>query len=152
MPICVTKYFGPAEYNEQDLIRFPAGLPGFEKERQFLPLNLPGQEPLVFLQSLSTSQLCFVALPVLAVKPGYELDIPEQDLESIGLDPKHQPVIGKDALCLAVLTISETETTANLLAPLVINLKNRDAVQAVAAGMQYSHRHPISQSEEALCS
>lgn len=152
MPLCPTKYFGPAEYDEQDVVCFPVGLPGFEEERRFLPLNLPGHEPLIFLQSLATADLCFVTLPVLAAQPDYRLDVAEQDLETIGLDPKRQPKIGTEALCLTVLTIAENETTANLLAPLLINLKNRDAVQAVAAGLQYSHRHPIRQTEEALCS
>jgi flagellar assembly factor FliW len=152
MPLCPTKYFGPAEYNEQDVVCFPAGLPGFEAERRFLPLNLPGHEPLIFLQSLSSKDLCFVTLPVLAAEPDYQLDVAEQELEAIGLDPKRQPVIGTEALCLVILTIAETETTANLLAPLLINLKTREAVQAVAAGLQYSHRHTIRYAERALCS
>ena len=46
---------------------FPEGLPGFERERRFLPLEMPDQHPLVFLQSAATPALCFVTLPVLAV-------------------------------------------------------------------------------------
>jgi flagellar assembly factor FliW len=151
MPVCATKYFGSTEYESSSVIRFPAGLPGFEAECDFLPLNIPGQEPLVFLQSITARGLCFVALPVLAVDAGYRLEIAEPDLLSIGLDPSRQPAIGGDVLCLAILTITETAVTANLLAPIVVNLRNRQAVQAVTPSLQYSHQHPV-ESEAALCS
>ena len=35
-----TKYFGPVDYEADDLIRFPSGLFGFEDEKQFLLLLL----------------------------------------------------------------------------------------------------------------
>jgi flagellar assembly factor FliW len=59
-------------------------------------------------------------------------------------------------MCLAILTVpKEGPVTANLLAPVVVNLATRVAVQAVRADTMYSHRHPIatlqSCSEEALC-
>lgn len=151
MPVCATKYFGSTEYETAAVVHFPAGLPGFEAELDFLPLNVPGQEPLVFLQSIRTPGLCFVTLPVLTVDSDYRLEMAEPDLVSIGLDPLRQPAIGSDVLCLAILTISEMGVTANLLAPIVVNLSNRRAIQAVAPGLQYSHQHPV-QSQEALCS
>jgi flagellar assembly factor FliW len=151
MPVCATKYFGSTEYEASAVVRFSGGLPGFEAEFDFLPLNIPGHEPLVLLQSIQTPDLCFVTLPVLTVDSDYRLEIAEPDLVSIGLDPSRQPAIGADVLCLAILTITEQAVTANLLAPIVVNLGNRRAIQAVAPGLQYSHQHPV-QSQEALCS
>jgi flagellar assembly factor FliW len=152
MPVCATKYFGSTEYESSALVHFPAGLPGFEEEFDFLPLNIPGQEPLIYLQSIQKPDLCFVTLPVLAVDADYQLEMAEPDMLAIGLDPSRQPVAGKDVLCLAILTISEMAVTANLLAPIVLSLGNNRAVQAVAPAHQYSHQHPVRQSEEALCS
>ena len=151
MTVCATKYFGSTEYASAAVVHFPTGLPGFETEYNFLPLNIAGQEPLVFLQSVQRPDLCFVTLPVLTVDAGYRLEMAEQDLETIGLDPSIQPVAGTDVLCLTILTISENEVTANLLAPIVVNLRNGRAVQAVAPAHQYSHRYPVRQSQEALC-
>ena len=50
---------------------FPAGLPGFEAERGMLPVEIPAQKPLVYLQSLTNPEVCFVSLPVFIVDPGF---------------------------------------------------------------------------------
>ena len=75
----------------------------------------------------------------------------EQDLEVLGLPAHHQPRIGEDILCLAVLSIRKTGTTANLLAPVVVNLKNYRAVQAVTPESGYSHQHLLFPQEAVAC-
>ena len=55
MPIFHTTRFGPIDYDEASVIHFPAGLPAFESERQFIALRDPATEPLLFLQSLTTA-------------------------------------------------------------------------------------------------
>ena len=67
-----------------------------------------------------------------------------EDMMLIGLRPGAPPRIGDDVLCLAVICIRENGPTANLLAPVVVNLRNRQSVQAVAPSSRYSHRHPLN--------
>lgn len=102
---------------------------------------MPEHKPLVFIQSLSTPGLCFVALPVLGIDPAYRLELSKQDLAALGFES--QPVIGTDVLCLALITITETNTTANLLAPLVVNIKTGRSVQAIDPESRYSHQHSL---------
>jgi len=145
MPTIDTKYFGAMSYEEESCFDFPCGLPAFDNERQFLPLHVPEQEPLVFLQSTKTPELCFVAIPVLVADPAYCLAATREDLEIVGLGTARQPCIGSEALVLALLAIrDQAPATANLLAPLVINLANRRAVQAIRCDSRYSHQHPLS--------
>ena len=54
-------------------------------------------------------------------------------------------------MALTVLSIRETGTTANLLAPIIINLQNRKAVQAVMQEACYSHQHALEAMEAAAC-
>jgi len=54
-------------------------------------------------------------------------------------------------LCLAVLSFRPTGPTANLLAPVVVNVANLKAVQAVMADSGYSHQHALA-AQEAVCS
>jgi len=82
-------------------------------------------------------------MPILAVDPKYRLKVSGEDLEQVGLPAARQPRIGDDVLCLTVLSIRETGPTANLLAPVVINLRTRKAVQAVAQEPGYSHQHTL---------
>jgi flagellar assembly factor FliW len=148
MPSCTTKYFGPISYEESSVLEFPSGLPGFENERRFVSLEQPAHQPLVFLQSLNMPDLCFVALPALAVDPSYELEIEEADLELLGLDS----AVSQDVLKLALVTVKESGITANLFAPIVINTKNLRAVQAISPSARYSHLHPLGEVWEPVCS
>ncbi len=144
MPEIKTKNFGRIPYQDDEAFIFRRGLPGFETRSRFLPLTFPGREPLVFLQSLEDPELCFITLPIWAACPSYRLDMAREDMAQIGLRPGVTARIGEDLLCLAVISIRADGPTANLLAPVVVNLRNRLSVQAVAPSSRYSHRHPLA--------
>jgi flagellar assembly factor FliW len=150
MPEILTKYFGTVEYREADVLQFPAGLPGFEEQSQFLAIEPPANAPLIFLQSVRLPGLCFLALPMQGVDSDYRLAITREDLASLELDTSRQPRIGEEIGCFAVIVVAETgHISANLLAPIVVNLANRRGVQAIRIDTVYSHQHLLT---EALCS
>jgi flagellar assembly factor FliW len=138
-----TKDFGPVGYEPEATIEFACGLPGFEDRRRFLALEFAASKPLVFLQSLEEPGLCFITAPVLAVDPEYVLRVSPEDLCDLGFSSARQPRIGTDVLCLAVLSPQENGTTANLLAPIVVNIGTLKAVQAIAPDSGYSHQFPL---------
>jgi flagellar assembly factor FliW len=148
MPHCTTRYFGTISYDESSVLNFPLGLPGFENEKRFLSLAQPAHQPLVFLQSLTTPDVCFIALPAAAVEPSYELELDDPDLEALGAESAR----ADDLLKLALVTITETAMTANLFAPIVINTNNLRAVQAISPSQRYSHLHPLGEAWEPVCS
>jgi flagellar assembly factor FliW len=150
MPETETTNFGTISFAPESVFEFPNGLPGFEERRKFLPVQNPQTAPILFLQSLEEPSLCFTTLPIWVVDPRYRLRIVEQDLEALEFPVDHQPRIGDEVLCLAVLSIRKTGTTANMLAPVVVNLKNYTAVQAVSPESGYSHQHLLF-SQEAPC-
>jgi flagellar assembly factor FliW len=152
MPQIRTAYFGELDYADGTVFHFPYGLPGFEHEQAFLFLKQPHTEPLLFLQSLSNSRLCFILLPILVVDPNYAVNLDGEDLAGLHLASGRQPVIGKDILCAAIVTTGSTEQgepTANLMAPVVVNLKEQIGMQVIQADSLYSHRHPIPMGKEA---
>ena len=151
MSVQVSQRFGRISYEPESEIVFSAGLPGFEDRHRFLAVQLPENHPLVFLQSLDDPGLCFVTLPILAVDPSYRLRLCAEDLERLGFPPGRQPRIGPDVLCLAVVSIRSSGPTANLLAPVVVNVQTLKAVQAVMAESGYSHQHPLFLQEPAVC-
>jgi len=150
MPLLETLRFGPLEYDATGAIGFPCGVPGFDGERRFVLVEQPALAPLVFLQSLETPGLCFSAVPVGAIDPNYELEVTGDDLEILGLDSARQPEVGREVLCLAIVAAQEGAPTANLLAPIVINLSLRVAVQAVRIDARYSHRHALGETRSSL--
>jgi flagellar assembly factor FliW len=129
------------------ILSFPAGLPGFDHRTHFTLVEAPGLAPIVFLQSLDDGDLGFLAAPVSAIAPDYALSLTPEDRQHLGPDSTASP----ELLCLALLCAPENgPLTANLLAPVVINLATRSAVQSVRADSLYSHQHRIP--AEPLCS
>src|SRR5579859_4877441 len=105
MPKCLTKYHGEVEYSDAAIFEFPHGLFGFEAETRFLPIEIPAARPIVFLQSLATPSLCFVALPVFVVDRQYRLAMSSDDLAELELPVDRPAIIGEDVLCLVLVTI-----------------------------------------------
>ncbi len=154
MPTCTTRYHGDLAYSEDRVIVFPAGLPGFEEHTRFLLLEVPTTRPIVYLQSLANSSLCFIALPVKVVDPRYELAVPADDARELGLPETGEAPPGA-VLALALITIQTGRpTTANLLAPVVVNMLTRHARQIISANPDHSHRTPFlpAREETVTCS
>jgi flagellar assembly factor FliW len=121
---------------------------GFEDESGFVLIQRPELYPLVSLQSITTEDLCFLALPVLAVDSRYDLRLAPEDAALI--DVRERPCIGTEVLCLALLTVRAAGPTANLLAPVVVNLSSRAALQCLNVADGYSHQHPLAPAEEGV--
>jgi flagellar assembly factor FliW len=147
-----TKNFGKISFEPDSELEFPGGLPGFDSRRRFVAIRFAASDPLIYLQSLEDPDLCFITMPILSIDPLYRLKVSGEDLDRLGLPPARQPRVGEDVLCLTVLSVRETGPTANLLAPIVVNLRNRKAVQAVAPESAYSHQFALMPQEASVCS
>jgi flagellar assembly factor FliW len=145
MPSVETKYFGTLPCAAESVFDFPRGLPAFEDEKTFVLIEAPRGEGLVFLQSMTRASLCFVAFPIQLVDQNYQLAIAPEDLEDLGLDAGCQPVLGGQVLVLALLSLrDELPATANLMAPIALNVKTGRGVQAIRRDSRYSHEHPVA--------
>ena len=135
----VSERFGEISYTQEDVLSFPRGIPAFEHNRSWV---LVGDEDnaVKWLQNIEDGTL---ALPVTtpdAVMPDYNARIPEDELELVGsMDPS-------DLALLIVVSIPEAapwNMTANLRAPILLNLKTRRAVQVIALNEEYPIRHVV---------
>ncbi len=139
MPTAHSEQFGDLEYTEESLLLFPRGLPGFEHARRFVLIEEPQHAPLVHLQSLENASLCFLAAPIRQLEPQYDLR----------LNPEDQELIRATDSVLELALLSATtdgQISANLLAPIVIDLPTRVAVQSVRTDTRYSHQHPLGEA------
>lgn len=152
MPAIETKNFGKISFEPDSELEFPGGLPGFDSRKKFVAVRFAETDPLIYLQSLEDPDLCFITMPILAVDPAYKLKMSVEDLGLVDLSQARQPRIGEDVLCVTVLSVRETGPTANLLAPIVVNLRNRRAVQAIAPESEYSHQYELMPEEASVCS
>ena len=139
-----TKQFGPLNYDDSAVLNFPEGLPGFEDQTKFVMVEPAASAPVVFLQSVTVPNLCFLAAPMNAIDPRYELSMTRDDLKVLGLDTPGEFQPGAGVMCLAILAApTNGPLTANLLAPVVVEVNTRRAVQAVRMDSRYSHRFSL---------
>ena len=127
-----SRWLGEIESDPRSELIFPAGIPGFENDRRILPVEIPSQRPLVYLQSVIHPDICFAALPVFVIDPGFRLRLSEEERALLQLPEGCDPVVGTDVLCLALLMSSGDAVRVNLNAPVVINLHNSLGVQSIA--------------------
>ncbi len=145
-------WLGDVEAGPESEILFPLGLPGFEDEHRMVPVEIPAQRPIVYLQSARTPPVCFMALPVYVIDAGFQLRLSEEERWALELPEDRAPVIGEDVLCLALLVPCEGGVQANLSCSIVINLHNRRGVQCIPeAGSSGCFRLSAGNGWTALC-
>ena len=135
-----TKYFGEVEYEEKDLVRFPAGIIGFEEEQAFLLLPFEGGGGgMLCLQSVRTPALAFVVLDPFSLKPDYAPELERAELKAFGVEETGD--LGFYVLCAVKNPVSAS--TVNLKCPLVIHPETREARQVIME--HYEMRHPLAE-------
>jgi flagellar assembly factor FliW len=126
-------WLGEVQWEPEYELCFVLGLPGFENERRMIPVEIPAQRPMVYLQSLAHADICFVCMPVLVIQPDFELRLSEEEKEALEMEPDCMPAIGRNMLCLGLLVLAGNTVQVNLDTPVFINLDNGHGVQRVAS-------------------
>jgi flagellar assembly factor FliW len=120
-------------------ISFPDGLIGCPNWHSFV-LEPDAVGPAVqVLRCLDDTQVSIFVADPFTILPEYEFEIADED--AAGLDLQNPG----EALVFVALTIQDDveKVTANLLGPIVINVRTGLARQLVLAASNYSVRHPV---------
>lgn len=139
-----TKFLGEVEIQEQEIITFENGLPGFPENKSYILLGLDADLPIALLQSTEEASLGFVVAYPFAFKKDYVFDLSEEDKNELKLNDE------KDVVVYAVLTLKEnfSDSTMNLLAPIIINAKEKLGKQIVLHDSeQYPLRYQVGVAE-----
>lgn len=122
-----TSRFGLVELKSEDVLTFPEGLLGFQDLRQFVLLDDPNDDIFAWLQSCELPSIAFPVLEPELFGHKYAVNLNRNDLESLKMQTGQTPAY------LNIITIPDdaTEMTANIKAPIVINVEQRIARQCV---------------------
>ncbi len=132
-----TKYFGNIEIEENAVIHFEEGLPGFEDKNKFVILNNYDTDepvPFMWLQSTQEPNLAFVVTIPFFMRPNYAFDIPTEVCEELEITSAEE--VGVYTICRIAGSIESM--TINLKSPIVINSKNRKAMQMMITDGRYT--------------
>jgi flagellar assembly factor FliW len=134
-----TARFGSIDVQAEDVLLFPEALYGFDREKEFvlLPLDPNIDSPMEWLQSLGTPELAFIVTDPFLFVPQYKMVLNDDEKHQLKVESTESMVIR------VIVTIPKVHAkmTANLVAPLVINQKNRLAKQIVLTSAEYDTKH-----------
>lgn len=127
--------FGTLEVDPSKIIEFPRGLLGFESCTRYTLLDPPNDDTKYFiLQSIDDPELAFYVSDPDRLGFSYEISLSDEDSALIGLSNP------QDAVVAVVLSKPDPNgpMSANLHAPLVVNLATRRGVQHVFTRLDYA--------------
>jgi len=134
-----TSRFGVISITADDIINFPEGLLGFNELHRFVLLDDPADEIFAWLQSCEEPGIAFPLLEPELFATNYKVQLTKHDLETLGLK-SHD---GLRTFTIITIPNDPTMMTANLKAPIVINVASRVARQCVLQDNSLAIREAI---------
>lgn len=137
--------FGEIEIDEEDILTFPEGIPGFEECKKFIVINNPDEEnPFDWLQSVENEDLAFVIMNPFFVFPDYDITIPESAIEKLKIKDE------TDVFVYTIVVVPENleDMTTNLSGPIIINGREKLGKQVILEDNRYTTKHYIFKKEE----
>lgn len=137
--IIQTTRFGNVVIDEKDGLKFPEGLLGFVDLKKFVLLEDPSDDIFAWLQSCEEPAIAFPVLEPELFTNDYVAQLTRSDL--LALESTAGDVFR--TFCIVTIPDDPTLMTANLKAPIIINLRNRIARQCVLQDNNLAIREPI---------
>lgn len=134
-----TKYFGCIEVDEQELLIFEHGIPGFEDKCRYFIAKYNEESPFYILQSVDEPGPAFILITMEQVAPGYSIDLTDEVVAELKIG---QP---EEAAVFAIVNIPGelAKATVNLAAPLLINTREKLGKQIILNNPSFGLKHPL---------
>ena len=140
-----TTRFGEIAVDEERVYTFVDGLLGFPDVRQYALLDPPQPGPFQWMQAVESDWLAFLVCDPHPFFPDYRVAVRPEDLAPIQLAGVEHGLV----LTIVTVTKAPEAVTANLLGPLIFNVRGRLARQMVLTEGGYTTRHPLAPSAPA---
>lgn len=143
MTVVKTKEYGDIQVSDENKIVFTKPIFGFEHLKEFYLILLDEPEQFSLLQSKDDKNISFMLTQPRMFISDYILDIDDADAELLKIEDHN------DIVDYAIVTIPERieDVTMNILGPIVINNKNKFAVQSISNTPHYSTKCRLFQKD-----
>jgi flagellar assembly factor FliW len=142
-----TSRFGSIAVSENDIITFPEGMLGFSKIDQYVLVERADDSLFIWLQALKKPTVAFPLLEPQILERNYRVEMIDEDMKMIRMkDLKHSKVFS-----IITIPTDPTKMTANLKAPVVINVKDKLAKQVILHNQDYPIRKAIFSELQQYC-
>ncbi len=130
---------GKIKVDGDKTITFPWGIPGIEDTKNFVLIHSDPNLPFHFLQSIDKGEISFILTNPFVFFPEYEIVLSKDVMNELNIESEN------DVGVYVIVSVMDSleNATANLMAPIVINLKNRKAKQVIYHDSKYSLKHHL---------
>jgi flagellar assembly factor FliW len=135
-----TSRFGEIQVDPAKVVTLPHGMIGFPHQHRFVLVHHKEGSPFHWLQSIEQSDLAFVVVAPLIFDPQYQVALGSSETKLLQVED------AKDIQVWVVVTIPHgrpNNITANLKAPVVINLASRLGAQVILDDPKYGVKHNL---------
>lgn len=133
-----TRHWGAQEIDEERIVTFEDGLPGFPDCHRFAVLSGEGST-FLWLQSVEQADVALPMAEAFALFPDYDIELDADDTAALQItDPERVAVF-------VIITVrgDPLQAKANLLAPVIINTAACLGRQKILAGSAYVVDRPL---------
>lgn len=135
----ISKIHSKIEYEENNIIIFNKGIPGFDDLRRFILLELKEYEPFKLLQSIEDSEVGMIVTSPYEFFKDYEFKLSEETIKNLNISSPEQVMI----ITTITLNSDVKKITTNLQGPIVINTSNNLGEQIILDDSKYKVKSPL---------
>ena len=120
-------------------ILFEKGIPGFEDYKYFNVNIIKDNEKFYSIVSKEDDNIGFISISPFEIKTDYEIDLDDEFIKELNIKDEKDVLV----ICLITLGKSLKDSTANLKAPIIINIKNNRGKQLILQDDKYKIKEPL---------
>ena len=139
-----TTKFGEIEIDKNAIFDFVSPIIGFKNLKQYTIIDYKPDSPFKWLQSTEDMNLAFPITLCSFFGINYQFDIPDEEAQLLEIES------ADDVFVCNIANIPSSNpqgATINMLAPIIINLKNKKAMQIILKNTNFEVRHKLFEKE-----
>ena len=139
-----TTKFGEIEIDKNAIFDFVSPIIGFKNLKQYTIIDYKPDSPFKWLQSTEDMDLAFPITLCSFFGINYQFDIPDEEAQLLEIES------ADDVFVCNIANIPSSNpqgATINMLAPIIINLKNKKAMQIILKNTNFEVRHKLFEKE-----
>ena len=139
-----TVKFGEIEVNKESVFEFVLPIIGFNECKEFAIIDYKPDSPFEWLQSMEHMDLAFPITLCSFFGIDYQFDIPDEEAQKLDITS------GDDVFVCNIANIPASNpqaATINMLAPIVMNIVNKKAMQIILKNSEFEVRHRLFNDE-----
>lgn len=142
----ITKYHGIVEYNEEDIITFKKGLPGFESLKKFILVPFEDNNLFSIVVSMEDMEVGIPVISPFNVDEAYEFKLSDEKTKELSVNSPESVLV----LNAVTLNSNIKNITVNMKAPIIVNIKRKIGEQIILDNEKYKIKEPLFK-EESSC-